>query len=65
MAQGTPLLTEEQWTDRLQAWAVERWGEARALAIGEAIQGTAHHLAILSEYPLEREQTPGFFMEEP
>ena len=65
MAQGTSVLTEEQWTNRLQAWAVERWGEARALAIGEEIQGTAHHLAILSEYPLEMEQTPGFFIEEP
>jgi hypothetical protein len=64
MAQGTSLLTEEQWTDRLQAWAVERWGEARALAIREEIQGTARHLAILSEYPLEMEQTPSFFMEE-
>ncbi len=65
MAQGTSLLTEDQWIDRLQAWAVERWGGARALAIREAIEGTAHHLVILSEYPLEMEQTPGFFMEEP
>ena len=64
MVQGTALLTEAQWKDRLQAWAVERWGEARALALREVIEGTAHHLAILSDYPLEMEQTPGFFMEE-
>jgi hypothetical protein len=65
MAQGTSLLTEEQWTNRLQAWAIERWGQTRALAIGEEIQGTARHLAILSEYPLEMEQTPAFFIEQP
>jgi hypothetical protein len=64
MAQGTSVLTEEQWTERLQLWAVEHWGEARALAIREEIQGTAHHLVILSEYPLEMEQTPAFFIEE-
>jgi hypothetical protein len=64
MAQGTSVLTEEQWAERLQRWAVERWGEARALAIGEEIQGTARHLLILSEYPLEMEQTPAFFIEE-
>jgi hypothetical protein len=65
MAPGTPLLTEEQWTNHLQAWAVERWGEARALAIGETIQGTARQLVILAEYALQMEQTPGFFMAEP
>jgi len=65
MAQGSSLVTAEQWTNRLQAWAVERWGEARALAIGEELQGTARHLAILSDYQLEMEQTPGFFMAEP
>jgi hypothetical protein len=64
MAQGTSVLTEGQWAERLQLWAVERWGEARALAIREEIQGTAHHLAILSEYPLEMEQAPAFFIEE-
>ena len=64
MAQDTSLLTEEQWAERLQLWAVERWGETRALAIREEIQGTAHHLAILATYPLEMEQTPAFFIEE-
>ena len=29
MAQPIPVLTAEQWTERLHAWAVERW-EARA-----------------------------------
>jgi hypothetical protein len=26
MAQPTPILTAEQWTERLHAWAVECWG---------------------------------------
>jgi len=63
MAQATSLLTQEQWIERLQTWAVERWGEVRAQAIREEIEATAQHLVILSEYPLEMEQTPGFFME--
>jgi hypothetical protein len=64
MAQGRSLLTQEQWIERLQAWAVERWGEARAQAIREEIEATAQHLRTLSEYPLEMEQMPDFFMEE-
>jgi hypothetical protein len=64
MAQATSVLTTEQWIERLQAWAVERWGEARAQAIGADIEATAQHLATLSEYPLEMEQMPDFFIEE-
>jgi hypothetical protein len=64
MAQPTPLLTAEQWTERLHAWAVERWGEARAQAIREEIEATAEHLVIVSEYPLAMEQIPAFFFEE-
>jgi hypothetical protein len=64
MAQPTPVLTAEQWTERLHAWAVERWGEARAQAIREEIEATAEHLAIISEYPLAMEQIPAFFCEE-
>jgi hypothetical protein len=63
MAQATSLPTHEQWIERLQTWAVERWGEVRAQAIREEIEVTAQHLFILSEYPLEMEQTPGFFIE--
>jgi hypothetical protein len=64
MAQPTPVLTAEQWTERLHAWAVERWGEARAQAIREEIEATAEHLAVVSEYPLAMEQIPAFFFEE-
>jgi hypothetical protein len=64
MAQSTSVLTADQWIERLQRWAVERWGEARALALREEIRSTAHHLVILSEYPLEMEQMPAFFIEE-
>ena len=64
MAQLTPALTAEQWTERLHAWAVERWGEARAQAIREEIEATAAHLAVVSEYPLAMEQIPAFFFEE-
>jgi hypothetical protein len=64
MAQSTPVLTAEQWTERLHAWAVEHWGEARALAIQEEIEATALHLAIVSEYPLAMEQIPAFFFTE-
>jgi hypothetical protein len=64
MAQLTAVLTAEQWTERLHAWAVERWGEARAQAIREEIEATAEHLAVVSEYPLAMEQIPAFFFEE-
>jgi hypothetical protein len=64
MAQPTPVLTAEQWTERLHAWAVERWGEARAQAIREEIEATAEHLVIVSEYPLAMEQIPAFFFAE-
>jgi hypothetical protein len=64
MAQGTALLTKEQWIERLQAWAVERWGEARAQAIREEIEVTAQHLVTVAEYSLGMEQIPAFFMEQ-
>ena len=64
MAQSTPVLTAEQWTERLHAWAVEHWGEVRALAIQEEIEATALHLAIVSEYSLAMEQIPAFFFTE-
>jgi len=64
MAQATSLLTKEQWIERLQAWAVERWGEARTQAIREDIETTAEHLVSVSEYPLAMEQMPGFFIAE-
>jgi hypothetical protein len=64
MAQPTPVLTTELWTERLHAWAVERWGEARAQAIREEIEATAEHLLIVSEYPLAMEQIPAFFFAE-
>jgi len=63
MAQPTPILTAEQWTKRLHAWAVEHWGEARAQAIHEEIEATAAHLVIVSEYPLAMEQIPAFFFD--
>jgi hypothetical protein len=64
MPQSTRILTAEQWAERLYAWAVERWGEARAQAIREEIEATATHLALIAEYPLAMEQTPAFFMTE-
>jgi hypothetical protein len=64
MSQLTPGLTAEQWTERLHAWAVERWGAARAQAIHEEIESTAAHLVIVSEFPLAMEQIPAFFFEE-
>ena len=64
MAQATPLLTKEQWIERLQAWAVERWGEARAQTIRAELEATAGHLVTVSEYPLAMEQMPDFFIEE-
>jgi len=64
MAQSTPILTREQWTERLHAWAVERWGEVRAQAVREEIEATAEHLVVVSEYPLAMEQIPAFFFAE-
>jgi hypothetical protein len=64
MAPATPLLTKEQWIERLQAWAVERWGQARAQAIRADIDATAEHLVTLSKYTLEMEQIPDFFIKE-
>jgi hypothetical protein len=64
MAQPAPVLTEEQWIERLHAWAVERWGEARAQAIREEIAATARHLVTVAEYPLAMEQMPDFFIDE-
>jgi hypothetical protein len=64
MTHPTPLLTKEQWTARLQTWAAERWGQARAEAIRAEIEATAEHLVAVAEYPLEMEQMPGFFMDE-
>jgi hypothetical protein len=64
MAQATPLLTKEQWMARLQTWATERWGQARAEAIHAEIEATAEHLVAVAEYPLGMEQIPGFFMDE-
>jgi hypothetical protein len=61
MAQETPLLTKEQWLERLHMWAVERWGQARAEAIRAELEATAQHLVIVGEYPFEMEHAPGFF----
>ncbi len=64
MAQAASLLTKGQWIERLQAWAIERWGQARAQAIQAEIEATAEHLVAVAEYPLGMEQMPGFFMDE-
>jgi predicted DNA-binding protein len=64
MAQGSSLLTKEQWIERLQAWAVERWGQARAQAIREEIEVTAQHLVTVTDYSLGMEQMPAFFIEQ-
>jgi hypothetical protein len=64
MTQAAALLTKEQWIERLQAWAAERWGQARAQAIRPEIEVTAEHLVVVAEYHLEMEQMPGFFMDE-
>lgn len=64
MPQPTPALATEQWIERLRAWAVERWGEARAQAIHEEIEATAEHLVTVAAYPLVMEQSPAFFFEE-
>lgn len=63
MSGMTSLWTTEQWIERLTAWAVERWGQERAEALRSDIEATAHHLVVLSAYPLTMEQMPGFFME--
>jgi hypothetical protein len=64
MAQDTSSVTKEQWIERLQVWAVERWGEARAQAIREEIEVLAQHLVTVSEYSLAMEQMPTFFFEQ-
>jgi plasmid stabilization system protein ParE len=64
MIQPTPVPTAEQWIERLHAWAVERWGEARARAMHAEIEATAQHLVTVSKYPLAMEQIPGFFIED-
>jgi len=56
-------LTKEQWMARLYAWAVERWGQARADAIRPDLESTAQALVQVAEYPLEMEHEPGFFFE--
>ncbi len=63
MTPPTPVLTTEQWIERLHAWAVERWGETRARAIRGEIEATAQHLMTVSRYPLAMEEIPGFFIE--
>jgi hypothetical protein len=64
MSEPTSPPTKEQWIERLYAWAVERWGQARADAIRPEIEATAQHLMTVAEYPLEMEQVPGFFFGE-
>jgi len=61
MADATPLLTKEQWLERLHMWAVEQWGRARAEAIRPELEATAQHLVTLGEYPFAMEHVPGFF----
>ena len=65
MSEPISPLTKEQWIERLYAWAVERWGQARADAIRPEIEATAQHLMTVAEYPLDIEQVPGFFFGEP
>jgi hypothetical protein len=64
MAQVHPSFTREQWSERLQAWAIERWGQERAQTIRPEIEATAEHLVAVTEFPLEMEHVPGFFMYE-
>ncbi len=64
MAQGSPLLTKEQWSERLQTWAVERWGQARAQTIRDVIEETAQHLVTVADYSLGMEQMPAFFIKQ-
>ncbi|MBI3328529.1 MAG: hypothetical protein HYZ81_17735 [Nitrospinae bacterium] len=64
MPQIPSPLTIEQWVARLYAWAVERWGQARAEAIRADLESTAQALVQVAEYPLEMvEHEPGFFFE--
>lgn len=63
MPETTSLLTKEQWIERLHAWAVERWGRARADVIRPDIELTAQALVQVAEYPLEMVHEPGFFFE--
>jgi hypothetical protein len=63
MPEITSALTQDQWTERLSAWAVERWGAERAAAMRAEIDVTAQHLALVSAYPLVMEQMPAFFIE--
>lgn len=62
MAQVNPLLTREQWIERLQAWAIERWGQERTQTIRPEIEATAEHLVVVAKFPLAMESVPGFFM---
>src|ERR671922_919287 len=48
MSEPTSPLTKEQWIERLYAWAVERWGQARADAIRAEIEATAQHLVTVA-----------------
>ncbi len=64
MQQASSLLTKEQWIERLQAWATERWGRARVEAIRPEIEATAEYLVTVAEFPLEMEHMPGFFLGE-
>jgi len=61
LPQTSALLTKEQWVARLHAWAVERWGQARAEAMRVDIELTAQALVQVAAYPLEMEHEPGFF----
>ena len=63
MSESTPLLTQDQWVERLSCWAVERWGQERAAAMQSEIDVTAQHLVLVSEYRLPMEQMPDFFIE--
>ena len=63
MPEPTSLLTKEQWVARLQAWAVEHWGQARAEAMRADIELTAQALVQVAEYPLEMAHEPGFYFE--
>ncbi len=63
MPETSPQLTKEQWVAQLHAWAVERWGRARADAIRPDIESTSEALVQIAEYPLEMGDEPGFLGE--
>ena len=63
MPESSPILTQDQWIERLSLWAVERWGQEWAEAIRSEIEVTAQHLVLVSEYPLAMEHMPDFFIE--